>query len=225
MYPAQTPPQPTVQPKAPTVQPNLEVIAKKPTFQVSLPYREELTWPPYCIQCGSYLHLRDYLVTGSFKSGEYGIAEKTTTKVFPGAKICKSCATKQSRFWLITLGIGTGIAITCMVLWYLLWGSIGYAIAMCITPMFATFGVGFILYHIVAEKPPIEVEVQTESKFIGNIRATMYDFVFRNKKYAFEFAKSNSMMSYHTCGQCGLQMLTDASKNYEYCLNCNTVMD
>jgi len=222
MYSVQTPP---MQQKAPMVQPNLEVIAKKPTFQVSLPYREEIAWPPCCIQCGSFLALRDNIITASFKSGEYGIAEKTTTQTFLGSKICKKCATKQARFVLILLGIAFGFSILSGVGWFLLWWMISLSIAITIVLFFATILVGSMVHHFAGEAPPIEVEVQTESKLIGNIRPIKYDFVFRNKKYAFDFAKANGVMSYHICEHCGLQMLTDASKNYEYCLNCNTVMN
>ena len=88
---------------------------------------------------------------------------------------------------------------------------------------FLMFFLGRLFIRSRAEKPALRIEVGTDKVLGSNIRPTYLNFFFRNRRYAYEFAKSNSVILLKNCRKCG-NPLTEGPKEYHFCVTCDELV-
>ena len=205
---------------------------------VNLTYRERLIWPSYCALCGNPHPDAETTVETQFKKGDYFIANVDTHLTFRNIKICSGCKKKVTKRNLaagLTASIGFVTALVVfigiMAILFVMAPNIskmGISIGSCISGVVVGGVVAFIFQTKVVSKTggihPVTLIVRTEKMNeleLGSVKPLFLKLSFRNKKYAFDFARANGALVNIVCNKCKTQLIMNPEKNLQYCINCS----
>lgn len=207
-------------------------------WAVNLPYREILIWPSYCALCGNPHPDAETTVETQFKKGDYGVAKVDTHLTFSGIKICRGCKKKvtikniaaglTASIWFVTSLVAFGGIMAILFMLAPNTSKFGLSMGSCISGLVIGIAVA-VLFHLkvvsrVGGIHPVTLGVRTEKMNelgLGSVKPLLLKMSFRNKRYAYDFAKANGAMLNIVCNKCKTYLLKDPEKNLQYCINCS----
>jgi hypothetical protein len=198
-------------------------VMDKAQFTVFLPRTEEVQWPNCCSLCCSQFPGHTKKISVAFKSGEYIVAHDNAVVSFKNVPFCENCfertsyTTGEKILTVVSLVLAI-VAASFLIAWNYNYACFG--IILGIGTFFGVFIVGSTMLRKKSEHASVEMSIETETKFVGKKKPIWIKFKFRNRKYAYMFARENNALGPHTCNVCKNPLLHNLETTSWYCLTC-----
>jgi hypothetical protein len=198
-------------------------VNKNPKYKVIIPYKEPVPYPHHCALCCKSHATEENTYLAFFNRKNYGIKAKQEKMEFKGSKLCPDCKnrTDMSKGELILLAVSVILCIlTGTIITFLNFETICLNFIIGAVGAFWLYFLGRLFIKSRAEKPPMKIEILTDKVLGGDIKPNNLKFLFRNRRYAYEFAKSNGTIRLENCNLCNNPLIM-GPKDDAYCPTCN----